>query len=87
MLDNYFIPSKKLAAVVATMGLAGIAGVCGCQTSHTETGCCQVCRTGGSSAAGCSSLASRWAASAGLDATCKTACRARDRPINRAGTV
>jgi len=44
MLNKFFIPSKKLAAVVATMGLAGIVGVCGCKHSQKETaGCCQVC--------------------------------------------
>ncbi len=40
---NHFVPTKKLAAVVATLGLAGVAGVCGCKTSHKEPGCCQVC--------------------------------------------
>ncbi|QDU42329.1 Leucine Rich repeats (2 copies) [Symmachiella dynata] len=44
MFNKFSLPSKKLVTVVATIGLAGFAGVCGCQHAEKETaGCCQVC--------------------------------------------
>ena len=38
---NLFVPSKKTVAIAVSLGLAGLAGVCGCKSSRSEYHCCR----------------------------------------------
>ncbi len=46
MMLNSLVPSKKTVVIAASLGLAGIAGVCGCKSSGHESNCCQSCAPG-----------------------------------------